>query len=79
MLVSALTGVFAFSLLAPAGEASPASKPTPPATRGLVVAANPLAFVRPQPDDAKAQAGPGDVVINEVERKSTRLTSSHGM
>lgn len=66
MLVSALAGVFAFSLLAPAGEASPASKPTPPATRGLVVAPNRTAFVRPQLAAARAQAAAGDVVINEV-------------
>ena len=66
VLVSALTGVFAFSLLAPAGAAGPALKPTPPATRGLVAAPGRLVFVTPQPANLRVQAVPGDVVINEV-------------
>jgi hypothetical protein len=68
-LFSALTGFFAFSMLAPARAAGPAAKPTPPATRGLASAPGQLVFGTPpgslrQP--AARPAAPGDVVINEV-------------
>src|SRR5690349_18738209 len=68
-LLSALTGLLAFSMLAPARAAGPTAKPTPPATRGLVASPDQLVFGTPpgslrQP--AVLQAAPGDVVINEV-------------
>ena len=82
VLVSALTGVFAFSMLAPARAAGPAAKPTPPATRGLVASPSRLAFGTPpgslrQPATARAQVVPGDVVINEVVTDPQTDWSSH--